>query len=121
MVKKRFLSCSRRSSIRNFSYCNFTIMIFLHNMKNFDFSQISLKNGTEKSIKMNCRLSQILFIKRIFLSTIHLKTPSYIIIKTLIKSFHIFLSGSIRLETPLSVCSQRKKRRLVSLSTNNGK
>lgn len=119
--KKKFYSCLRERSILNFSYSNFTIMIFLGSMKNLDFSQISLKNGIEKSIKMSCHHSQIHSTKRIFSSTIPWKTLSYIIIKTLIRSFRIFSNGSIKQEIPLFVCFLKKRKKLVSLLMNSGK
>jgi len=103
LVKKRFLSYSRESSILNFNCSSSTIMIFLGSMKNLGFSLISSKNGTEKSTKTRYRHSQILFTERIILSTIPLKTPSCIIIKMLIRSYPIFLSGSIKQEIQLCV------------------
>ena len=103
LAKKRFHSCLRERSILNFSYNNFTIMIFLGSMRNLDFSRISLKNGIEKSIKMSYHHFQIHSIRRIFSSTTPSKTLSYIIIKMLIKSLHISLSGSIKREIQLCV------------------
>lgn len=121
LAKKRFHSCLRERSILNFSYSNFTIMIFLGSMRNLDFSRISLKNGIEKSIKMSYHHSQIHFTRRIFSSTIPSKTLSYIIIKTLLRSLLIFSNGSIKHEIQLCVCFQRKRKKLVFLLMNSGK